>query len=90
MITSPPISTTAIWERAIQPTRRSLDADAARALLSIKLSKKDLDRADVLALHAAEGALSKTEAEELESYRSVATALEFLKSKARRCLAGSR
>ncbi|MDZ4403373.1 hypothetical protein [Prosthecobacter sp.] len=36
---------------------------------------------------AAKRKLTKAEAEELESYRSVGTALEFLKSKARRSLA---
>lgn len=77
----------AIWERAIQPARKSLDAPAARALLALKLSKRDLDRADALAARAAKKKLTKAEAEELESYRSVGTALEFLKSKARRSLA---
>lgn len=86
MISPPQISSTAIWERAIQPARRSLDAAAARALLTLKLSKRDLDRADALALQSRQGALAKSEEEELENYRSVATALEFLKSKARRTL----
>ncbi len=77
----------AIWERAIQPSRKLLDASAARALLELRLSKRDLDRADVLASKAAADTLSARDAEELESYRSVGTALEFLKSKARRSLA---
>jgi hypothetical protein len=76
----------AIWERAIQPARKSLDASAARALLGLKMSKRDLDRADTLAAKAAQGKLTAKETEELESYRSVGTALEFLKSKARRSL----
>ena len=84
--TSPLNSSISIWERAIQPARRTLDADSARALLNLKLSKRDLDRADVLASRAAQGSLSDDEATELESYRSVGTALEFLKSKARRSL----
>lgn len=81
------VSEIAIWERAIQPARRTLDSASAKALLALKLSKRDLDRADVLAARAAEGELSNEEATELESYRSVGTALEFLKSKARRSLA---
>ncbi len=85
--TSPTITSIAIWERAIQPARRSLDAASARALLNLKLSKRDLDRSDVLAVRAAQGKLTDEEATELESYRSVGTALEFLKSKARRSLA---
>ncbi len=84
--TSPTITSIAIWERAIQPARRTLDAASAKALLSLKLSKRDLDRSDVLALLAVQGKLSDEEASELESYRSVGAALEFLKSKARRSL----
>ncbi|HEY2572449.1 MAG TPA: hypothetical protein VGH65_00225 [Verrucomicrobiaceae bacterium] len=77
----------AIWERAINPARKSLDVAAARALLGMKLSRRDLDRAEALAAKAARGKLSVAEAGELESYRTVGTALEFLKSKARRSLA---
>ena len=83
---SPTNSNIAIWERAIQPARRTLDAASARALLNLKLSKRDLDRSDELALRAAQGRLTDEETTELESYRSVGTALEFLKSKARRSL----
>ncbi len=71
-----------------QEGKELLDIASARALLQIKLSNRDLDRADALAMRAAQGKLSEEEAEELESYRSVGTALEFLKSKARRSLAG--
>ena len=81
-----PASSIAIWERAIQPARRKLDPASAKALLALKLSKRDLDRADVLAMRAAQGKIPSDEVSELESYRSVGTALEFLKSKARRSL----
>ena len=81
-----PTTSVAIWERAIQPSRRSLDEASARALLGIKLSKRDLDRADALAARAAQGKLTKVEADELETFRSVGAALEFLRSKARRTL----
>lgn len=80
-------SNIAIWERAIQPARRTLDSASARALLELKLSRRDLDRADALAARATQGKLSDEDAAELENYRSVGTALEFLKSKARRSLA---
>jgi hypothetical protein len=83
-------SSIGIWERAIQPARKTLDAPSARALLGLRLSKRDLDRADALARLAAKGSLSVAEESELESYRSVGTALEFLKSKARRSLASHR
>ena len=73
----------AIWERTIQPSRRSLDRAAARAILSLKLSARDLNRADALAEKCAAEKMTAAEAAELENYRSVGTALEFLKAKAR-------
>lgn len=79
-------SSAAIWERTIQPTRHSLDRAAAKALLRFKLSARDLDRADVLAEKASTGKLTVEESAELENYRSVGTALEFMKAKARLAL----
>ena len=73
----------AIWKRTIQPRKSSLSPSVARALLQLKLSRTDLERADELAAKAATAALTRTEERELEDYRTVATALEFLKSKAR-------
>ena len=83
-------SSAAIWERAIQPSRRSLDRAAAKAILALKLSARDLNRADVLAGKACAGTLTSEEAAELENYRSVGTALEFLKAKARLTLETAR
>lgn len=80
------LSTASIWERTIQPSRRSLDRAAARALLKLKLSARDLNRADALTAKAGAGKLTLEEAAELESYRSVGTAREFLKTKARLAL----
>lgn len=77
----------AIWRRAITPAKKSLDAAAAKALLELKLSTKDLRRADLLAVRAAAGKLTAKEAVELENYRGVGAALEFLKAKARSSLA---
>lgn len=77
------VTSAAIWERAIEPSRRSLDRAAARAILNLKLSARDLNRADVLAEKAGAARLTAAEAAELENYRSVGTALEFLKAKAR-------
>ena len=51
--------------------------------MNLKLSVRDLNRADVLAEKACTGKLTEEEAVELENYRSVGTALEFLKAKAR-------
>ena len=78
----------AIWQRTIQPSKKSLTEPAARALLAFRLSSRDLRRADELAAKNAEGRLTQAEEQEMEAYRNVGTALEFLKSKARRSLAG--
>ena len=79
-------SSTAIWQRTIQPLRGALDPAAARALLQLRLSVRDLDGADALADKASRGELTEPEARELENYQVVGTSLEFLKSKARRAL----
>ena len=56
------------------------------ALSNLKLSGRDLNRADVLAEKAGAGKLTDEDAVELENYRTVGPALEFLKAKARRTL----
>lgn len=82
-LTSTENSASAIWQRTIQPTRTTLPAAAARAFLRLKLSGADLKRVDELAAKARAGSLREEEEQELEHYRAVGTALEFLKSKAR-------
>jgi phage portal protein BeeE len=72
-------SAAAIWQRAIQPKKSDLDPAAARALLRLRFSRADLDRADELAAKANAGTLTPAEKRELEDYRTVGTALEFLK-----------
>ena len=81
--TAAALSTASIWKRTIQPSRRSLDRAAAKAFLKLRLSARDLNRADALASKAGTRKLTLEEAGELENYRSVGTALEFLKAKAR-------
>lgn len=76
-------SPSAIWQRTIESKTSRLDPAAARALLRLKFSRADLQRADELAAKARAGTLSAAEERELEDYRAVGTALEFLKSKAR-------
>jgi hypothetical protein len=76
-------SAPAIWERTLEPGKSDLDPAAARALARLKFSRADLDRADKLAHKARQGRLTSEEHRELEDYRSVGAALEFLKSKAR-------
>ena len=79
-------SAAAIWQRTIEPQKPNLDPGAARALLRLKFSRADLDRADQLAAKAQTGELTPSEDRELEMYLSVGSALEFLKSKARHSL----
>jgi len=76
-------SASAIWQRTIQPKKSNLAPAIARALLGLRFSRADLDRADELAAKARAGSLTLAEDRELEDYRAVGTALEFLKSKAR-------
>lgn len=79
-------SEVAVWKRAIVPESGEFNPAVARALLDLRLSAQDLDRADELAAKARQGTLTASEDRELESYLSVGSALEFLKSKARRSL----
>jgi hypothetical protein len=75
-------SASAIWQRTIEPAK-ALPAAAARAFLRLRLSAADLKRVDELAAKARAGSLRQEEEQELEHYRTVGTALEFLKSRAR-------
>lgn len=79
-------SEVAVWKRAIDPEAGEFSPAAAEALLALRLSPQDLDRADVLAAKARRGTLTPQETRELDSYLSVGSALDFLKSKARRSL----
>ena len=83
-------SASAIWESTVKPKKSNLTPAAAQVLLRLKLSRADLERADELADKSRAGNLSANEERELEDYRTVGTALEFLKSKARLCLKRSR
>jgi hypothetical protein len=76
-------SAPAIWQRTLEPQKPNLTPAAARALLRLRISPADLRRADELAAAARNRRLTRTEERELEDYRAVATALEFIKSKAR-------
>jgi hypothetical protein len=82
-------SPSAIWQRTIEASGAHLDPRAARALLRLKFSRRDLKRADELAAKAREGTLGELEERELEDYRAVGTALELLRSRARLALKGS-
>lgn len=72
-----------IWNRTIQPESGTLSAEAARALLELKLRPGDVERVNELSAKAGEGALTAEEGRELDNYLNVGRALELLKAKAR-------
>lgn len=82
----PDHSAVAIWKRTIEPEAAGLAAPEARALLRLKLSAQDLERADELAAKARGGRLTPAEERELDDCLAIGSALEFLKSKARMSL----
>ncbi len=83
-------SPVAIWKRTIQPEAGNFTSAEARALLRLRLSPLDLDRADELAAKARAGNLASAEERELDDYAAIGGALEFLKSKARLSLKRAR
>ena len=72
-----------IWSRTIQPESGTLSAEAARALLELKLRPNDVERVNELSAKAGEGSLTSEEGRELDSFLNVGRALELLKAKAR-------
>jgi hypothetical protein len=72
-----------IWGRTIQPETGNLSAEAARALLELKLSSLDVDRVNTLSAKAREGSLTVEESRELDNYLNVGRTLELMKAKAR-------
>lgn len=75
-----------IWQRALQKQKR-LSPEVAEVLLGLRISKRDLDRADALAQKRCAGrTMTEDEESELEAFRMVGTTLELLQSKARKSL----
>ena len=72
-----------IWRRAIQPDVGDLPADAARALLRLKIAEDDLERIRNLSDKVGTDSLSEDESRELDHYLNVGRTLEFIKAKAR-------
>ena len=72
-----------IWNRTIQPESGTLSAEAARALLELKLRPDDVARVNDLSAKARESTLTDEEGRELDSFLNVGRALELLKAKAR-------
>jgi len=84
----PPINTNdlAILSRVLEPDKRSLPSEAARALLALEFSQEDKDRMRQLLAKAKEGTLTPDEQAEADSYERVGHFLGIVRSKARRSL----
>jgi len=74
---------TEILTRTIQPTEGNLPVEAARSILSFRLSPTDRERVDQLAAKARAGTLTIEERRELDEYERVTALLELMQSKAR-------
>jgi hypothetical protein len=72
----------AILARLIQ-SRTEMDSHVARYLLSLDFEPEDVDRMNLLAARAREGALSADEEAELDSYLHVGNLLTIMQSKSR-------
>lgn len=79
-------SEAAIWARVIEPEKNGLSSAAARSLLKVNFSKRDLTRMNELAQKNQQGLLSSAEREELEAYVKVGDVLSLLHLKARKSL----
>lgn len=76
----------AVVARAIEASSRVWSPEAAKALLSIRLSPADVARMNELAAKAQAGTFSAGENIEIEAYRSASRMLEILKLHARLAL----
>jgi len=87
-----PINTSdlAILNRVLEPDKRSLPPEAARALLALDFNQADKDRMRQLSAKAREGTLSPDEQAEADSYERVGHFLGIVRSKARRSLKNRR
>lgn len=72
-----------ILTRTIQPGEGNLPVEAARSLLSFRLSPTDWERVNDLAAKARSGTLAPEERAELDDYERITCLLELLQSKAR-------
>ena len=81
-----PNTESAILARILESDERELTPEAARYLLSIKLSTADEDRVDELSEKARAGSLTEAESEELDGYLHVGSLVAVWQSKARRIL----
>ena len=75
-------SPVAIWQRAVQ-FEGKLSAAAARALLKVRFSQRDVERMNELAQTARAGGLTTEEQMDLDNYERLGCLLDVLHSQAR-------
>ena len=78
---------TAVLERLLDPESRSLNIEAARKLVQLKVDAQTQARVDELARKCNEGALTPEEASEYDRYIAFADFVAILQAKARLLLA---
>jgi hypothetical protein len=80
-----------IWSRVIELSWASLPSDEARAVLKLKLKKRELARIEKLSALNRQGKLGEKERNELDAYVRIGRLLALMHSVARRSLrAGKR
>jgi hypothetical protein len=75
-----------ILARLIRPDDDNLPPEAARALLNIRFTDRDLARIHELAVKNQDDALTPADKADLESYLRVSSFLDLMHAKARRSL----
>lgn len=81
----PELAAADAWEHVTR-LEESISPTAARALLKIKFAPTDVERMQELAARARQGALSRSEEMEIDTFERLGCVLDLLHSKARRVL----
>ena len=76
-----------VLERLLEPVSSSLNEEAARKLIGLKVDRKAQARVDELARKCNEGELTAQERAEYERYVTVGNVIAILQAKARLLLA---
>ena len=84
-----PAAAVAVWDRVMH-FDESLSPTAARALLKLRFPPQDVARMQDLAAKARRGALTESEALEIDTFERMGCLFDILHSKARRVLSGRR
>jgi len=84
-----PNTEAAILARIIESDLDTITPDVARYLLSMRLPRRDEERANELSARARAGSLTPSDEQELDSYLRIGRLLAVMQSRARRLLANS-